>query len=236
MSAKIIDFQSTLLEVDKLSPTVSQFTFSVPLEFTFQPGQFVTMVFTIRGKQVRRSYSIASLPSLKGRIELCIKHVEGGTASPLLFSMKVGESIRTLGPLGLFVVQDPMKDAVFVSAGTGIGPYRSMIPSILENRGHAHISLIAGFKHEEEAIYQKEFEQLARSYDDFEYHPTLSKPKDQGFQGNVGRVQQLVDKQIPKGFKGDVYLCGMYDMVKEVTDQLLKKGINKEQIFAERYD
>ncbi len=60
---KITRFESTLISIMDMTDSVREFTFSVPNQFTFLPGQFITLLFEKDAKKYRRPYSIASTPS-----------------------------------------------------------------------------------------------------------------------------------------------------------------------------
>ena len=46
--------------------------------------QFITIIFEKDGDKKPRSYSILSSPSEEGKLDLCIKNVEGGFASEII--------------------------------------------------------------------------------------------------------------------------------------------------------
>src|SRR5574342_611633 len=52
--------------------------------FDFEPGQFLSIFVDKEGKTISRPYSIASSPTEKDAVELCIKVVEGGFMSNYL--------------------------------------------------------------------------------------------------------------------------------------------------------
>lgn len=77
--SKVQRFESTLLEVKQITPTVKHYTFSTPKEFTFKAGQYAMLILQIdQENKVRRPYSIASPPLEKGKISLSVKKVDGG--------------------------------------------------------------------------------------------------------------------------------------------------------------
>jgi ferredoxin-NADP reductase len=66
--------QAKLIESSEIAPEVRHFVFEVPEveNFTFVPGQFVSMNQIVNEKKITRAYSIASAPSETNRFELCL--------------------------------------------------------------------------------------------------------------------------------------------------------------------
>ena len=50
----------------------------------YQAGQFLTLVFDIQGRELRRSYSLCSSPDVDEPLAIAIKRVENGEISRLL--------------------------------------------------------------------------------------------------------------------------------------------------------
>lgn len=115
-----------------IAPNVKHFTFEVKnKDFSFAAGQFISLhMINAQGEEVRRNYSIASPPTDPTVIEMACSYVKGGLASEKLFNqLKEGDQLEASGPYGIFVLKpnDPQR-YVLVSTGTGVTPYRSMLP------------------------------------------------------------------------------------------------------------
>lgn len=228
---KVLKFRSKILEAKALCSDVKHFAITIPENFHFYPGQFISIILKVNGQEFRRPYSIASKPC-PNRLDLCIKILSNGKITPKINEFKEGDEIDVIGPMGDFIVkeQSMKKDLVFVSTGTGVTPFRSIIPHLLENNFKNKITLITGYRYEENCLYESEFLELEKKYKNFTYQRILSKPKE----GDKGHVQKLVEKNIDKN--KDYYICGLKAMVFSVKDLLLEKGIPKENIFFEKYD
>ena len=213
-----IKFESELLEIKDLTKDVKHFVFSTSENFTFEAGQFVNIAID----KVRRPYSIASSPE-KDNIELCVKLVENGQFTPKLFKLNEGDKIQVIGPMGHFKIKDTKKDLVFISTGTGVTPFRSML---LNNKFKNKITLIAGYKHQEDELYGEEFRKLEKINTNFEYLVVFSREKEHH------HVQDVLKDYNQK--KTDYYICGLKEMVFSVKEMLEENKI--QDIFFERYD
>ena len=232
---KPIKVESEVLEIKEIAPLTKHFKLSVPQDFAFIPGQFITVLINKSNEILKRLYSIASQPKDKGYIDLCLDYIENGVGSTFFFNLKKGDKINFLGPMGIFTIKNKDNNIVFIATGTGIAPFRSMINDLLENNFNKNITLLLGIKHEDEILYDNEWEALTKKHKNFEYYNIVSQPKDPTYSKNKGRVQVLVGNYI-KDFNKDFYLCGVFDMIKETKELLEKRGVKKENIHFERYN
>jgi ferredoxin-NADP reductase len=148
-----------------LTETVMQLYFNTdhtPLK-SFTPGQFVTLMLkTPEGDTKRRSYSIATIPGESSFIEIAIRYLKGGIASETLLNLKPGEQLSVMGPVGRLVMQeDPdIKRYILVGTGTGIAPYRAMIPALLkrlQDRPDFHVHILEGVQYRSDVLYADDF-------------------------------------------------------------------------------
>jgi len=228
--------KATLVGSRELAPEVRNFVFEVSAvdELQFKPGQFVSFEETLGGKKITRAYSIASRPN-GNRFELCLNLVEDGAFSPHLFTMKPGDSLEMLPPLGFFTVRNPAKDALFVATGTGIAPFRSMVPDYLNHPQATELTLLFGVRYPNSVYYADEFEALAKRYSNFRFWPTLSRPEPD-WKGRSGHVQIHLLEAIGDRRDLDVYICGLKAMVDDVRGILKALGFDRKQIIFEKYD
>jgi CDP-4-dehydro-6-deoxyglucose reductase len=228
--------KARLLESREISPDVRHFWFEAPetASLDFQPGQFLSFTGMFAGKNITRAYSIASPPE-GNRFELCLNLVREGHFSPHLFGMAPGDEVEMKGPYGVFTFREPVGDTLLVATGTGVAPFRSMLLARLPQDDQHVFTLIFGVRHEHGILYREEFEELARQYPHFRFHPTLTRPGDQ-WQGKTGRVQQHTLKALGERRDVTVYICGMKEMVDETRALLKEAGLDRKRIVVEKYD
>jgi len=203
--------------------------------FDYEAGQFLNIMIPTPEKVLKRPYSIASSPTWKGFVDLCWKRIPGGKATEYLWTLKKGDKLQIQGPLGRFTAQRPLpKTIVFVSTGTGIAPFRSMIHDLLEKGEQLQILNIFGNRYDEDILYQKEFEELALKHPNLKNIFTVSRPKT--WKGESQYVQFLLSKHLASPADTHVYICGLTNMINAVVESAAAMGFTKEQIHYEKYD
>jgi ferredoxin-NADP reductase len=214
--------------------------------FAFVPGQFVQIHFHYAdGKPTKRSYSVATVGNgTMGpveRVEIAVSYVEGGAATALLSGLDEGGTVDASGPYGRFCLMDADTNRryLLVATGTGVTPYRAMLPRIRElvaTRG-CTFALIYGARNESELLYGEEFEAFAREVPGFTFHPCFSRamravprPNDRS-----GRVHVALAELEPDPATDIAYLCGNPDMVDQAFAVLKDAGLPVPHIRREKY-
>ncbi|OGS48368.1 MAG: hypothetical protein A3K68_00385 [Euryarchaeota archaeon RBG_16_68_13] len=214
-----------------------RFTFENEPIFDFEPGQFISIFAEKDGRKISRPYSIASWPENKDHLELCIKVVEGGFMSNYLHHVAPGTRLQTIGPLGRFVIPEPLRsDTVFVATGTGVAPFISMLGHIFEQGLDAgrEISLVFGTRYTYELIYHDLATRWEKEHSNFRYYPTVSRPETPDWKGRVGYVQKIIQNELADFEKKQVYICGLHDMVEQV--KTLCEGLGFAFVRFEKWD
>src|SRR5579863_9898072 len=71
--------------------------------FLYDAGQFLTLLFSFRGHELRRSYSFSTTPGVDAVPAITVKRVPNGEISRhLLDHLRVGDILTTLPPAGRF--------------------------------------------------------------------------------------------------------------------------------------
>ena len=222
-----------------LTPTVFELTFDPGQPVTFEAGQFVSIVIPgagPKGRDLRRAYSIASAPGVLP-IELCVKLVEDGPGTNYLYKLRPGDRFKGFFPYGDFTFEPkPGRHACFISTGTGIAPFRSMVRSshYAENLPASAWCLL-GVRHENELLYMDEFG--TSTIPGVRWAPCVSRPETATWNGFKGRVTDWLRSQ-GQDFpwtETEYYLCGGSAMIDEVKKILAERGVQKESIHQEIY-
>lgn len=220
-----------------LTPTVFQLSFVPEKPIEFLAGQFVSVIIPgagPKGRNLRRAYSIASVPEQE-TIELCITLVEGGPGSNYLNGLRPGDTLTVVAPYGDFIFKTPAhRDACFIATGTGVAPFRSMVLSQQYKDSPPRSSrFIFGVRNIKEILYRDE----VTSQVDTLWITALSREDQphEEFKGRVTRYIQEANHGIDWA-NTDFYLCGNGDMISEVRDYLMeKRSVSKDAVFLEKY-
>jgi CDP-4-dehydro-6-deoxyglucose reductase len=245
----------TVIRIEEETPATRRFWIQLTQvqSFDFKPGQFVTFDLPIHEKPSKRlrSYSIASWPDSTNVFELVIVLLEGGAGTEYLFSqVRVGSTLTLRGPLGVFVLPEPIdRDLFFICTGTGVAPFRAMSHHILNHDiSHQHIYLIFGCRKFIDCLYRDELTKLEQRLKGFHYLPTFSREApDPADSFHTGYVHQLYEEicrknalEIPSAPIGSVkpayfYLCGWKNMIDEAKQRIVALGYDRKSIHQELY-
>ncbi|PIR61864.1 MAG: hypothetical protein COY81_01060 [Candidatus Pacebacteria bacterium CG_4_10_14_0_8_um_filter_43_12] len=215
----------------------SQYTFELdePHRIPFAAGQYVSIKVDERGD--RRSYSICSTPDIDHGFELLIDLAPQGLGVKYLESLKFGDTVQILGPMGMFVVpDDPTEEnLVFIATGAGIAPIKAMILDQLQvKHDQRPIILYWGLRYERDAFWFLELQELSQSFPNFSFHPVMSRPENADWVLCRGRVTDcLVNHPLPE--KTGYYICGNAQMLTDVLTILEQKGVEITHLHHEKF-
>src|SRR3954449_7193726 len=125
MSSSIPRFHRLAVnDLRRESPDAVSLTFAIPKEladdYSFSPGQYLTLRTTMDDEEVRRSYSICSGPD-DGELRIAVKKVDGGAFSSWAAeSLKAGDELDVMTPAGRFgVTPVPGEARIYVGFAAG---------------------------------------------------------------------------------------------------------------------
>lgn len=212
----------------------------------FEPGQYMTIGVSADGKLVQRPYSVASAPAVAGEegYEFYVRLVPVMRFTTLLWRLPVGHEMRMIGPKGRFLLEpDDDRTHLFVSTGTGIAPFISMIRQLLAAGKPRRTVMIHGASYADELGYRDLIEgwQRDRTYP-VTYVPTVSRPTDArnaGWTGRTGRAEAVVQAVCRdlglRPEKTVVYICGNPEMILNVEAILMDHGFPEFHVKKELY-
>jgi len=243
----IVHFPLKLVERRMLAPSVGHYVFvrddGAPLDFI--PGQFIQVHFTYAdGTPAKRSYSLATLHDHAmapgDAVEIAVSYVAGGSATSLFEGLEIGSHLDASGPYGRFCLMpgDANKRYLFIGTGTGVTPYRAMLPlleKLIPERG-IEIVLLFGARTPEELLYGDDFRAFADAHPQFRFVPCFSRelPADPHPDVRHGYVQQFLGEFAPNPDTDIAYLCGNPNMVDACFEALKEAGLPIPQIRREK--
>jgi ferredoxin-NADP reductase len=212
----------------------------------FEPGQYMTIGVVVEGKIVQRPYSVASPPVSAGTegYEFYVRLVEGGTFTPLLWRMPLGQRMRMIGPKGKFLLQpDDDRRHIFISSGTGNAPFVSMMKQMLADGAPRPAVFLNGVSYASEIGYRD----LLESWETdggypVTYVPTVSRPnapENANWTGRSGRVESILEPVLDElgltAANSVAYICGNPDMIATAEETLLRRAYPEDQVHKELY-
>ncbi|MFJ4436713.1 2Fe-2S iron-sulfur cluster-binding protein [Streptomyces sp. NPDC088923] len=226
-------------EIRQETPTVRTLvledTADEPRPFDFRPGQFFTVVTDLAGHPVRRAYSASSAPGAT-RLELTVKHVEGGRFSTHAHrELRPGDRLALRGPSGTFhAPARPPEHLVLLAAGSGITPMMSMIRARLPDPSSpGRIALLYSSRSREEVIFGEDLARLEKE------HPgrlTVTHVLT-GREGRLdaGRLRRWLTG-LPLTDTAHHFVCGPEALMDTAREVLHRLGVPDERVHRERFN
>jgi ferredoxin-NADP reductase len=208
--------------------------------FNYLPGQFITLHMPSQDVELRRSYSVATIPGSADEVQIAVTYVEGGRATKLLYDMHPGARVEATGPFGRFVLRDdPPGRYLLVATGTGISPYRAMLPQLQERlAGKQHEAvLLLGVRGPDELLFGEDFLSFARGNPAFRFIASYSRrmPQTAVAHAQKGYVQDHLMELKPDPARDIVYLCGNPVMIDTAVERLKAVGFGNHNLRREKY-
>lgn len=204
---------------DNINLAKDAFLLRFKRNFNFKAGQVIGL--GVKTNIEPRLYSIASGENDEF-IEILYTEKSDGQLTPVLSVLKNGDIILVTKPFGSFT--EYTNTPVCISTGTGIAPFISMLKS---GKGK-NATFIHGVR-TPEYFY---FENLLKTTLTNDYIQCCSSSNSsQYYNGRV--TKYLLEKPVNPDKK--YYLCGVAEMVVEVRDILISKGIPYGNIISEIY-
>lgn len=230
--------QNNELEKDK-TPPLSDYT----------AGQFA--FFDIGGvyndpKGPIRHFTISSAPT-EGFIMFTTR-MRDSPYKKRLSTLEMGTKVKIRGPEGQFVLHDDYsKQAVFLSGGIGVTPFRSMIKYVTDKQLPLKIVMFDSNRNPDNILFKKEFDDWTTLNKNLKIIYTVSEDNHDegqsivrdGWKGEHGRINKvMILKYLDNTLLDNsiFYICGPPPMLKAMQSLLQEElNISKERIKVEEF-
>lgn len=211
--------------------------------FQFAAGQYLTFRMQMNGEEVRRSYSVCVSPD-EGELRVAVKKVDGGKFSTYANdTLKAGEVLDVMPPMGKFSPRASDKKAknyLAIVAGSGITPVMSIMKSVLKNEPGSTFTLIYGNRSRNTIIFREEIEGLKNTYMQRlrVYHILSREQMDVPlFNGRISadKCAEFCDTLIDIKAIDEAFICGPEDMILSVKQRLTDLGVASENVHIELF-
>jgi CDP-4-dehydro-6-deoxyglucose reductase len=232
-SIKTLTLPCKIDQLNLLAPDVIQIFLRLPPtnQFNYLPGQYIDV---IARSGIRRSYSIANLLQVDGKLELHVRAVNNGQMSHYWFNeAKTNDLLRLEGPHGTFCFHPKIeKNIIFLATGTGIAPIKSMLEAFATNAEWVegkNIYIYWGGRHLADLYWQPDFTNL-----NITFRPTLSQAQE-SWEGRKGYVQDAVIADAIAINDSVIYACGSDTMIHAAKKLLIAQGLKPENFYSDAF-
>ncbi len=240
----IKEFKVEVLGLADLTPDIKELRLKIisPEEgIQFKPGQYIQLEVP-RYKKTKgpeyRAYSVSSPADNRREVELVITRVPEGAVTTYVHDyVKQGEQLIMTGPYGDFYLRESERDILFIATGSGLAPIKSILHQMASAKIERKATLFFGDRRRHDLYYLEEIKTFEESIPRFTFVPTLSRATEEDqWDGEKGRVTDLIEKHIPENAPLDIYICGSPAMVDSCEEILMKKGIDPENIYYDKFE
>jgi dihydroorotate dehydrogenase electron transfer subunit len=220
MSRSSQDIRSAIVENKMVAPDIYLLTLNAKaISAVARPGQFAMIKVTdvhCNDPLLRRPLSIHNISADK--IQFLYKVLGRGTE--ILAASKSGMEIQCLAPLGngFKIPSGGSKSHCLVGGGMGIAPLLFLAKHIRESQPGDTVHVLLGARNKKELIAVEDFSRVGIS--------ELKIATDDGSEGHLGLVTELLDKGVWSKDEVNVYSCGPEPMMKAVAGICQKRGWN----------
>lgn len=206
---------------------VRTFIFEPPQPLTWQPGQYMHYVLEhpeADDRGVERWFTIAAAPYEKHiQITTRLASDHGSSFKRALIKLQPGDEIEADGPKGKFVLDDPVKQHIFIAGGIGITPFRAMLLQLDHDKQPINVDLLYANRNDN-FVFDKELMNLADHHPQFKIHkfvdPARIETKD------IKAVAAKLDDP-------EYYVSGPEPMVEAFEKTLKSMGIAEAKIHLD---
>jgi ferredoxin-NADP reductase/fatty acid desaturase len=233
--------------VDRLTDDSVLIHFGVPDDlrdqFSFEPGQHVTVRTDLGDEGVRRNYSICS-SATSNALAIAVKHIPGGAFSTFAMEeLRAGHTLELMTPTGFFGTPlHPLatKNYVAIAAGSGITPVLSILQTALDVETESRFTLVYGNRDSDSTMFRDKLDDLEARYADRLriIHVRSRDPRHpEHLRGRIDRAKldQLFGSNLSLSFVDEWFLCGPVEMVTDLRGLLLERGAEPDRVHMELF-
>jgi ferredoxin-NADP reductase len=226
-----------LIERIKRTPSIESFRFKIDESLSFEPGQFISVIFdeeNLQNKALNKYLSFSSSPT-KDYIEVT-KRLSDSQFSSKLKSLNAGDAVLFKGPLGSCIFKEEYKKIGFLIGGIGITPVISIIEYVASKALKTDAYLLYSNRNEEEIAFREELDTWAKTHNNIQVCYTVTDCVPQDKTCISGRIckEMLMDK-IKDACDRIFFIFGPPQMVEAMKNMCLEAKVGQERIKTEKF-
>ena len=239
--------QLRVASIIRETPEAVSIGFEIPPElaqdYRFAAGQYLTLRKTIKGEEIRRSYSICTAPG-DHDLRVAVKQIENGLFSGWVNQqLKPGDMIEVMTPTGRFGLAHAPGNGrhhVAFAAGSGITPVLSIIRDVLAREPDSDFTLFYGNRATETILFRTALDDLKDEYLSrlTVYHILSREQQDvAALNGYIDaeKVRKWLQDVVPAARIDHAFVCGPEAMLETVEAALHEAGVAAAKIHTERF-
>jgi anaerobic selenocysteine-containing dehydrogenase/ferredoxin-NADP reductase len=215
----------------------------------FLPGQHLLIQASLgsEAKPITRAYSLISSATEKFRSTygISVRRLNASASKPALFStyvnrdLRIGDRILAKIPSGAFTL--PLAcdfPVILVAAGIGITPFISYLETIARQINNSpEILLLYGNRNSEHHAFNRRLNEFRKQLPRLKIIDFYSRPSEgDKAPRDFDRIGRISPQDIPGGLierRGRFYICGPQQLIMDVRDGLVERGVPRFEIFCE---
>lgn len=203
-------------------------------------GQFLTVLLTVHGRPIRRSYSFSSSPLVDEWPSITVKRVPNGEVSRFIHdTWNVGDAVETLPPVGKFTLGESVgtgRDIFLLAAGSGIAPVFSLMQQALLTEKQSIVHLLYSNRNEVTTIfYHRILDWQARYPDRLKVEFFFSESK---YLDRARLTKYVLEDRVSRNIhfpmeRAVFFLCGPHEYMQMAGIELRAMGVPSDNIRRE---
>ncbi len=213
-----------------------KYIFAKPVGFSFSAGQYAMLEIiepTVTDDRPSfRSLSLSSAPH-EDHLAFIMRHSDSGFKQSL-HALKEGEQVIMKGPLGhMQFPEDERKSVVFLAAGVGITPVRSMLLEAQHKNSKRELTLFYSNRQPSSAACLQEVTTF--DIENYTCINTMTRSTD-SWDGHVGKINARFLSEFIKDFQKPLfYVIGTTAFVNAMKEILKEKNVDKSNILIDNF-
>lgn len=224
--------KATVEAIENMTHDIRRVRLSLVKPLEFSSGQYATLQFT---PQHIRSYSMAGL-SNESELEFHIRLVPNGRVTSYIASeLKVGHSVRVMGPLGTAYLRTQHDGPMLcIAGGTGLAPVLSIIRGALKGGMRNEIHVYFGVRSLNDLYGTEWLDELTAVHGNLHVHLVVAAGNDTP-ELRSGHVTDAIAQDWDSLAGWRAYVCGAPPMVEAATIMARQKGVLVDHIYADAF-
>ncbi|PIT12820.1 NO-inducible flavohemoprotein [Snodgrassella alvi] len=210
----------------------------------YQPGQYISVRVMVPQLGIRqpRQYSLSD-SNHPEYFRISVKketanqqHKAGYVSTTLHEHYQIGDEIEVTNPTGTFLLHNPDKNTVLISAGVGITPMIAILNTLAaENNPHQQISFIHACRNSSVLAMHQHIIELQQTMPNLHSYLACENPGTELAADKIGRLELSELNRALLPADADYYICGPKQFMHSQYHTLRNLHIPQNQIYMELF-